>query len=261
MVVFPESLHSERSALVVAHPGHELRVYGWLLRARPDVYALTDGSGRDGTSRLASTAELLHRAGLASGGVFGRFTDREMYEALLDRDVATFTDLAAELAEQFIARGVTTVGGDSVEGYNPAHDICRLLIDAAVAIAEARAVEIANYDFAVVGANPAGAELVITLDDDELAEKIGAAGRYREMRYEVDKAISDHGLDSFRAEKFRRRSATSDLQPPTDPPFYESHGEEQVAAGYYRHVLRYREHIAPLNDAIRENAARPICVR
>jgi hypothetical protein len=47
------------SALIIAHPGHEIRVHGWLERAKPVVYVLTDGSGRSGQSRLASTARLL----------------------------------------------------------------------------------------------------------------------------------------------------------------------------------------------------------
>ncbi|MGZ7041231.1 MAG: hypothetical protein ACXVH7_05510, partial [Thermoanaerobaculia bacterium] len=183
MAPHSEPYSGSRAALVVAHPGHELRVYGWLVRARPDVYVLTDGSGRDGVSRLASTVDLLDRAGVVSGAIFGRFTDRQLYEALLDHDVATFTDLAAELAEQFITRGTTTVAGDSVEGYNPAHDVCRLIVDAAVAIAGSRGVRIENYDFAVVGADAAGSELVVTLDDDELAQKMAAARRYREMQY------------------------------------------------------------------------------
>ena len=46
----------KRCALVVAHPGHELRVYGWLALRKPDVYILTDGSGHTGNSRLDSWA-------------------------------------------------------------------------------------------------------------------------------------------------------------------------------------------------------------
>jgi hypothetical protein len=261
MAPLSESPYGPRPALVVAHPGHELRVYGWLMRARPDVYVLTDGSGHAGVSRLASTIDLLDRIEVGRGPLFGRFSDRELYELLLAGDVATLAAVATELAEAFIARGTTFVTGDSVEGYNPAHDVCRMLIDAAMVIAGTRDVEIENYDFAVVGKHPSCSEHVLTLDDDELAWKLAAAHRYREMRHEVDKAIAEHGLDSFRVEKFRRRPAGADLEPPTDPPFYESHGEEQVAAGYYRRVLRYREHVAPLNDAILVSAARPICVR
>jgi hypothetical protein len=37
-----------------------------------------------------------------------------------------------------------------------------------------------------------------------------------------------------------------------DPPFYETHGERQVAAGHYRRVLRFREHFLPAARALGE---------
>ena len=43
--VAPMALSEQRAVLVVAHPGHELRVHGWLELARPTVCILTDGSG------------------------------------------------------------------------------------------------------------------------------------------------------------------------------------------------------------------------
>jgi hypothetical protein len=51
------------AALVVAHPGHELRVHHWLELTRPFVIVLTDGSGHSGQSRLASTTRVLAAAG------------------------------------------------------------------------------------------------------------------------------------------------------------------------------------------------------
>ena len=54
-----------RAALVIAHPGHELCVYGWLETVRPRVFILTDGSGRSGQSRLKSTEEILSVVGLS----------------------------------------------------------------------------------------------------------------------------------------------------------------------------------------------------
>jgi hypothetical protein len=39
-------------------------------------------------------------------------------------------------------------------------------------------------------------------------------------------------------------------------PFYEQHGERQVKAGLYTHVIRYREHIAPLAEELRRHAGR-----
>jgi hypothetical protein len=39
----PSALPDGKAALVVAHPGHELRVFHWLRLARPCVFVLTDG--------------------------------------------------------------------------------------------------------------------------------------------------------------------------------------------------------------------------
>src|SRR5262249_34481437 len=42
-----------------AHPGHEVRLHGWLEMVRPEVFILTDGSGATGQSRLNATTTLL----------------------------------------------------------------------------------------------------------------------------------------------------------------------------------------------------------
>jgi hypothetical protein len=76
-------LTSDRSMLVVGHPGHELRVYGWLTSARPIVQVLTDGSGSEGHSRIDSTTTVLDGAAARPGSVYGRMTDREIYRLIL----------------------------------------------------------------------------------------------------------------------------------------------------------------------------------
>ncbi|TIU68722.1 MAG: hypothetical protein E5W25_11970, partial [Mesorhizobium sp.] len=53
----------KKAALVVAHPGHELRVHHWMETAKPLVLVLTDGSGHLGVGRLDRTAEVLAGAG------------------------------------------------------------------------------------------------------------------------------------------------------------------------------------------------------
>src|SRR5215210_7115197 len=127
-----------RTALVVAHPGHELRVHGWLERERPEVFVLTDGSGSTGQSRVSSTVEVLRGAGAHPGSLFGRFRDSELYEVILDGRIEVLTGLARELADALIDRRVETVVADAIEGFNPSHDLCRLLTDAAVALASRR---------------------------------------------------------------------------------------------------------------------------
>src|SRR5256885_207666 len=87
-----------KAAVIVAHPGHELMVYHWMERHRPLYFCLTDGSGGDGRSRLDSTGRLLRNLGCATGSLFGRFTDKEMYRLLLDGRVDAFVELRDELA-------------------------------------------------------------------------------------------------------------------------------------------------------------------
>ncbi|MEA2692985.1 MAG: hypothetical protein QOJ16_2372 [Acidobacteriota bacterium] len=252
-----------RSALVVAHPGHELRVHGWLERARPTVFVLTDGSGHGRGSRLASTERLLHTAGAIPGSIFGRFADREIYQLLLEGDTAPLKDLALELATAFVAIGVDVVAADALEGYNPGHDLCRVLTDAAVALASRRTGEpIASYEFPLSGppdACPAAlrsATLHLTLDDAALGRKLAAARAYPEMAEEVERALAGHGEESFRVECLRPvdpgTGVSGIAERAGSPPFYETYGERQVAAGHYRYVLRLKEHFLPAARALME---------
>src|SRR5947207_7599346 len=91
-----------KCALLVAHPGHEIRVHGWLEKTKPVVYVLTDGSGRSGKSRLASTTRVLVRAGARPSNIFGRLPDRALYQAVLRRDLQLFRQLAADLADELV---------------------------------------------------------------------------------------------------------------------------------------------------------------
>ena len=108
---------------MLAHPGHELRVFGWLERERPDAFVLSDGSGSTGASRLGATTELLSTAGCRAGALYGVATDRELYAVLLRRDLAFAERLLERLADALVARRAETVVADAAEGYNPVHDL------------------------------------------------------------------------------------------------------------------------------------------
>lgn len=92
-----------RAALVIAHPSHELRVHGWMQKARPRVFVLTDGSGREAQPQLASTTKTLEDVGAQTGSVYGRVSDRDIYNAFLRRDFSFFIGLAEELAERLLS--------------------------------------------------------------------------------------------------------------------------------------------------------------
>lgn len=240
-----------RTALVIAHPGHELRVHRWLELNRPLVFVLTDGSGNHGVSRLGSSTALLGQAGATAGSIYGRLSDRELYRAILGGDLGLFTALADELAGGLA--DVDVVAGDAVEGYNPGHDVCRLLLNAAVLRLEAEGRRIANFDFPLVGApddcpaeNLSGA-LSLELDEESLHRKLEAARTYPELAGEVEAALASHGSDRFRVECLRPVRYGLDIAPlVSQPPFYETHGEKRVALGLYGQVIRFQQHLAPL---------------
>src|SRR5690349_1791143 len=116
------------SAIVVAHPGHELRVFEWMARTQPLYCCLTEGSGGAASSRMPSTDAVLARVGARPGSLYGRYADKEVYRLLLDGRTDVFVGLVDELAEAFVEAGVDTVAGDAVEGFNPSHDVCRFVV-------------------------------------------------------------------------------------------------------------------------------------
>jgi hypothetical protein len=253
-------LLAKSAALVIAHPGHELRLHGWLQRARPWVCVLTDGSGHSDQSRLSTTTALLHDVGARPTEVYGRFTDRAVYELLLAGDVAPFYRLAEELAGTLVSRQIQYVVGDATEGYNPVHDVCRLLIDTAVRLVETQGgSRIVAFDFPLFGRpdfcpeeRHSGAVLLY-LDDEAFARKRTAAATYEALAREIGPLIAQLGEEVFRVECLRPVEPW-EPQKEGERPEYERIGEERVAAGYYQHVIRYREHIIPLTDALRRFA-------
>jgi hypothetical protein len=260
----PETLQDRRAALVVAHPGHELRVHGWMELAHPFVCVLTDGSGHSGQSRLESTTRLLAKTGAPLGSIYGRVKDIEIYTAILDSDFGLFRELAEELGKAFVRDAVEYVVGDAIEGYNPIHDLCRSVINAAVELANrSKTNRIANFDFLVIGLpdlksdEARSREVWMRLDEVALARKLEAAKSYLELRDDVGKMINETGSASFRFEALRPViSAVGADGLIQEPPFYERYGEKQVSEGYYRRVIRYREHILPIVDALQSYAQR-----
>lgn len=276
-----------RATLVIAHPGHELRVHGWLEKALPEVWVLTDGSGRTQHSRIHSTTRVLEASGAVPGPVYGHMTDIDLYNAVLNFDHRRFTELVDELANALMCNGVEYLAGDAEEGYNPGHDVCRLVSNAAIRVVKRKTKkQIANYDFTLVGGpdercpEQAGAHsLWLHLDDAQFARKLSAARNYPELQAEVASALNA-GNETFRehpdlVERSRSTYGVTDAnhfrveclrpvnaeRPPLaflngDKPFYEAYGEKQVGAGNYNQVLRYREHMLPLAEALDSHVER-----
>lgn len=248
-----EEFCARRAALVIAHPGHELRVHRWLELARPVVFVLTDGSGHTGRSRLSSTMAILERAGAVPGPLYGRLSDRSLYQAILSSDTDLFAGLAEELAMALDATAVDYVAGDAIEGFNPGHDVCRLLLNAAVLRLDHSGRRVGNFEFLLEGPphecppEDRSEAIVLELEEDALRRKLAAARSYPELAGEVERAYASYGWEPFRVESLRPVRYGLEIGDRFEhPPYYEIYGEKQVAAGIYREVIRFRDHLAPL---------------
>jgi hypothetical protein len=249
-----------RTALAIGHPGHELMVHHWLEETRPLVFVLTDGSGRSNQSRLSSTTSIIEQAGARSGSIYGRLTDAESYSAILKHDFDLFTGLAKELCEALADERIDYLAGDAFEGYNPMHDVARLIINTAITLARrVRRHRVGNLEFSliippVVSHEPRHADGICrVLDDAAFAKKMSAANGYNELAGEVEVAVQRTPTAGLRIECLRPVGSTVP-ESFDEPPFYERYGEKQVSAGHYQKVLRYREHVLPLADALNRYA-------
>jgi hypothetical protein len=247
------------AALIVAHPGHEVRAYGWYERAQPHLFVLTDGGGSGADDRLDFSRRLAAGVGAPISSLFGSFGDRDLYAAVLARDPAPFLAWTGALAEALAAIDPSVVVVDSWQMYNVSHDLVHVMGRVAAEHAGRRLghpIRIAEYDPAParLGAPVprAARAFAVELDEPAFARKQAAASRCTSLRAELNAILESEGLDAQRIELYRDTPDLGLLTQPTGfvPP-YEHFGAERVAAGRYTNCIRWGEHVAPVVAAIR----------
>jgi hypothetical protein len=99
----------------------------------------------------------------------------------------------------------------------------------------------------------------LQLDPAALIRKRVAAENYPELKEEIDAAISKFGLEISATELLR--PVPADLSASYEGrPFYETYGEDRVKEGHYHQVIRYREHVRPLMEALWRELELPVTV-
>jgi len=177
----------------------------------------------------------------------------------MGQELNLFVDLAEELAEALLREQIDYVVGDALEGYNPAHDICRLIINAAVEIASCtRGQSIPNFDILLTGKPSDYPEacfenaIWLYLEEDVFARKLECLRAYSELADEVERMIKQEGVQAIRSECLRPVTTRMYERFTEERPYYEIYGERQVAAGVYEKVLRHQEHFRPLAHALNQ---------
>jgi hypothetical protein len=240
------------SAAFIAHPGHEILFFDWLRRTQPCVFVLTDGSGAGSKSRLYQTEQLLTAASACRGGIFGRLSDAQAYALIMEQQFEALCALAEELAAELIDRQLSAVVCDAAEGHNPVHDLSNLIVGTACALAKQMGAVIEHYEYSIVR-GPAffcgNGTFVHQLDEAALERKLAAAQDYSQLREDMTTGLAWFGRKAFQREAFH---LVEDWTAPTfdlDQVPYEIVGAERIKQGRYTKVIRYREHMLPLQRA------------
>lgn len=238
------------AALVIAHPGHELRLSAWVGRARPTIHILARGS-RSGRSeaRIEASRAVVVTLGATAGDPFGAAWDVDLYAAIMASDPAPFLALADALAATFRSGRTRCVVADGWQNYNPVHDLTHLVarVAAAEAGAELLAFPVVIGDLA--HAPPGAVVETVVPDADEQRLKRELIERYPDIAGDVAGLVAAAGDAAFGVETLHAPPPLDGLLPGDAPPWYETWGEGRVAAGIYADCLRWG-HMAPVVDAL-----------
>jgi len=215
------------AALFVAHPGHELRLFGWIGRERPTCMTLTTGS-RSGTSkaRLAASTRLLAEAGATPSEPFGVVFDRDLYRAVLAGDGESFRRWKAAVSETLRKARPKRLVIDAWQLYSVSHDLAHLIGRLAAAEASGHLgepIEVLQYD---VVPPALGGDVPVTvcaetidLTQVEWTRKRAAIECYPDIGLELMEIRQIEGENRSRTESLFRLPALEQLlTPPREPP-------------------------------------------
>ena len=256
-----------RTALLIAHPAHELLVYAWLETTKPTVHILTRGSSYSQPPRIGRSEQLLSKTGCGIGRIFGEIEDQALYQQLLEGVHHGLIDLTWKLTQALIDDRTEVVVGDAAEGQILAHDIWRAMINAAIDFAQTQTGrQIENLAFAIEITssenplfNPAvGSKL--TLEESALDRKYQAIKEYIEVASEADRIFATQGRDLLAQETILPADPSAIwLRPLSSPTNYELHGEQQVRLGRYRHAIKHDQHVLPFVKKLENERLRLAC--
>ena len=250
-----------KALLLVGHPGHELRLYEWVRRHRPHLVVLTHGDGSQGQPRLADTEALMTPLGVrVRSDWLEPVSDTALYQALLQTDATLPSRWLSDLTEAGLRGEFDTVVADEAEGYNPTHDLCRVLANQLVARLAAAGKPVVGLEFPLIAhpsdpARQAQLAVQLPLSEAALADKLGVMQRYAAqcspvLAQELQTMLHTYGEAAFASECLYTAAPTpyEALRLPAHTPHFERVGEAKARAGVYPHVIR-AEHLRRLVQA------------
>ncbi len=120
---------SGRITAVFSHPNHEIAIFCLLQRLKPRLIYLTDGGGE---KRIEQTRQGLKSIDLLDQAQFLGYSEKSLYEALLDRDLTFYKKIVSDVRGILKATTSRQIFCDAIEFYNPVHDMSLPIVRAAV---------------------------------------------------------------------------------------------------------------------------------
>jgi hypothetical protein len=238
--------------LIVAHPGHELRLFDWMERERPRVFILSDGSGGAQSSRLNYSASTIRAAGATLIEGSGQRSDREWYAAILAGNISAFTETADAITAAALTIHAPLMVSDAADGYNPLHDLCQATASAVVA-RMTRDSKPPKFLVSPATANAIGTgSIAWKLDEEAVRRKRLAILANKSLAEETARLLAE-APDALYNEQL--------LVPAFDwpenwTPGWEAFGRKRVNEGRFAAPINYREHVLPIAKALLGRDAR-----
>lgn len=248
----------KKSALIIGHPGHELRAFKFIIDFKPDVFIITDGSGSSNVSRINNSIKIIESLGARYIKLFEPIPDKKIYNYIREGNISEIYNVKKVLFEQILNLKYDLIIGDSLEGFNPTHDLCRYIINSVIKDCQNKTKrDILNYSFDLDKPpnqiNSNDSSILLELNDLELEQKVKAAINYPELKFEVEKVLKLYGKEAFKYEYYSKVSDLDNLKNWDNIyPQYEIYGNERVKNGLYTEVIEFEKHIKPIAHSLLE---------
>ncbi|TPL51885.1 hypothetical protein FJ957_07435 [Mesorhizobium sp. B2-4-6] len=230
-----------QNVLILAHPGHELRIHHWLEIAKPRVYLLTDGSGGRQSARTEYSRQIVEASGGTPGSVFGEITDAAWYSALLAGDQTFFLDIFARISADIDSAEEVQVVSDAIDGYNPVHDLAFVFGSAVNMLLQKTRKGHPQLCSAAVPNVPGTVQLEIKLDRTAQARKKAAIEDYIPLADEA-RLILARDPDCLHRERLIAQQPDWTAQTPE----WERIGQDRVSKGIYDRCITYKDNVQPI---------------
>ncbi len=243
-----------KTIAVFAHPGHELRCFGFLQHFAAEVLYISDASASSGKSRLSQSESLLQHNGLNIPSNELAVSDAKIYSALINQDRVWLLDFYQKLCRNLCAARPDLIITDAAEGYNPVHDLCHFLTMAAARACKfsgkIMATPLTRHPHDLDGFDISDC-MMLDLDPDQVETKTAAINAYTTV---AGGQLADEAkaMEEEFGPKVHGREVLCPVMSLScyfdkysdNRPYFEEYGEQRVQSNKYDQILRLRPHLA-----------------